>query len=149
MKAAGILLLATVSFAAAAAPQPNIYYSAAPWDEAAYALTIPLSPSAQAAEPVLNINIWDNPEFLKGRTIRFSGKEDPGGGPDKGLGRASYQAVANKSLPENLAGSITFDVLLKGKPVSGRYDLKALDGKRRFRGRFRAVWGNEPPKAIR
>ena len=38
-----------------------------------------------------------------------------------------------------------FDVLQKDKPVSGTYDLVTVDGKRAFKGSFRAKWGNTLP----
>ena len=82
-----------------------------------------------AERPVLRVNIWDNPEFAQPTTLRFSGKENAGGGPDRGSGRVSYQAVLDKSLPQPLAGTLTFDVLQKDKHVGGSYDLATLDGK--------------------
>ncbi len=127
----------------------TIYYSAAPWDGAAYAIEIPLERTNDAALPTIRINIWGNPEFPESKTINFSGKEDAGGGPGKGDGRASYQAVLNKSWPENLAGSITFKSLQKDRPVSATYEFATLDGKKKFKGNFQAVWGNQPMRIVR
>jgi hypothetical protein len=126
-----------------------IYFSFAPWDGAAYAIEIPLENADYAVHPIIRINIWGYPEFSEPKTISFSGKEDPGGGPSKGYGRAMFQADLNKSMPENLMGSISFQTLQNGHPVSGIYEFTTLDGKRKFKGSFRAEWGNNPPKLIR
>src|SRR5436305_1654400 len=82
-----------------------------------------------------------NPEFAAVTTIRCSGKENSSGGAGSGAGRASYQGVLNKSLPENMAGTITFTSLQKDRPVSATYELATLDGKKKYSGKFDAVWG--------
>ena len=140
---------AASALAADIARTATIFYSAAPWDGAAYAMNIPLDAAIGAERPVLRVNIWGNPEFAQPTTLRFSGKENAGGGPDRGGGRVSYQAVLDKSWPQPLAGTLTFDVLQKDKPVRGSYDLATLDGKRSFKGSFSATWGNAPMRMIR
>jgi hypothetical protein len=129
--------------------QAIIYFSFAPWDGAAYAIEIPLEHADDAVQPVIRINIWGYPEFPEPKTINFSGKEDPGGGPLRGDGRALFQADLNKSMPERLEGSVSFKTLQNGHPVSGSYEFATLDGKRKFKGCFQAAWGNKPPKVIR
>ncbi len=52
-------------------------------------------------------------------------------------------------MPERLAGSVSFKALKNDSPVSGSYEFATLDGKRTFKGRFQAVWGNKPEKVIR
>jgi hypothetical protein len=126
-----------------------IYYSAAPWDGAAYDIEIPLERTSDAPQPFIRINIWGNPESQGPITFHFSGKEDPGGGPSRGSGRASFQAILNKSWPEPLAGSVSFQTLRKDHPVPGTYELATLDGKRKFKGNFQAAWGNKPAPVIR
>lgn len=126
----------------------TIYFSAAPWDGAAYDIEIPLEKTKDAPEPVIRVNIWGNPEYLKPETVLFTGKEDAGGGEGKGSGRASYQTILNKSWPEPLSGTVVFKILRKGRPVSAVYDLKTAKG-RKFKGRFQAAWGNEAPLRIR
>ncbi len=126
-----------------------IYFSAAPWDGAAYDIEIPLEHTKDAPRPFIRINIWGNPEFLEPKTFYFSGKEDAGGGSSRGSGRASFQAVLNKSWPEKLTGSVSFKTLRKDHPVSGIYELATLDGKKKFKGNFQAVWGNKPLQVIR
>jgi hypothetical protein len=129
--------------------QATIYFSFAPWDGAAYDIEIPREKVDDAAQPNIRINIWGYPEFSGPKTIYFSGWEDGGGGPLRGDGRALFQAVLNKSIPERLVGSVSFKALKNDSPVSGNYELATLDGKRKFKGSFRAVWGNKPPKVIR
>ena len=135
--------------AAAPVNAATIFFSSAPWDGAAYDLEIPLQRVGDAAEPYLRISIWGFPEFPDPKTIHFTGKEDAGGGPSKGEGRALFQSILDKSMPESLAGTVTFKTLKKDSPVSGSYELATLDGKRVFRGSFQAAWGNRPPKVIR
>ncbi len=127
----------------------TIYFSAAPWDGAAYDIEIPLEHTKDASQPFIRIIIWGNPEFPEPTTFYFSGKEDPGGGPFRGSGRASFQTILNKSWPENLAGSVSFKALQRDYPVSGVYELATLDGKKKFKGNFQAAWGNKPLQVIR
>jgi hypothetical protein len=129
--------------------QATIYFSSAPWDGAAYDIEIPLERVDDAAQPYIRIYIWGYPEFQEAKTIHFSGKEDPGGGPSRGDGRALFQARLNKSMPERLAGSVSFKTLTNDSLVSGSYEFATLDGQRTFKGRFQAAWGNKPEKVIR
>jgi hypothetical protein len=129
--------------------QATIYFSFAPWDGAAYDIEIPLEHADDVAQPNIRINIWNYPEFPKPKTIHFSGKEDDGGGPSMGDGRALFQANLNKSMPESLVGSVSFKTLQSDSPVSGSYEFATLDGKRKFKGSFQAAWGNKPAKVIR
>ena len=127
----------------------TIYFSFAPWDGAAYDIEIPLEHADDGAQPFIRINIWGYPEFPKPKSIHFSGKEDAGGGPSRGDGRALFQSNLNRSIPETLVGSVSFKVLQHDCPVSGSYEFATLDGKRKFKGGFQATWGNKPPKVIR
>jgi hypothetical protein len=143
-------LLAEEALILSATAQAKIYYSAAPWDGAAYAIEIPLQAVGKdSAQGHLRINLWGNPEFSEITAYSFSGREDPGGGPDKGTGRASYQAVLNKSQPLALKGFIEFGSIQKGKPVIGIFVLTSQDDKRQFSGKFEAVWANKPVATIR
>jgi hypothetical protein len=131
------------------ANQAIIYYSSAPWDGAAYEIEIPLEHADDAVRPIIRVNIWGYPKFPEPKTIHFSGKEDAGGGPSMGDGRALFQANPNKTTPEQLAGSIWFKTLQDGQTVSGSYEFATLDGRRSFKGSFRAAWGNRPERVIR
>jgi len=129
--------------------QAVIYFSFAPWDGAAYDIEIPLEHADDAVQPVIRISIWGYPQFPDPKTIHFSGKEDAGGGPSRGDGRALFQANLNKTMPERLVGSVSFETLQNDHPVSGSYEFATLDGKRKFKGSFQAAWGNKPAKVIR
>jgi len=129
--------------------QAIIYFSFAPWDGAAYDIEIPLEHADDAVQPIIRINIWGYPQFPETKTIHFSGKEDAGGGPSRGDGRALFQANLNKTMPERLVGSVSFETLQNDHPVSGSYEFATLDGKRKFKGSFQAAWGNKPAKVIR
>jgi len=129
--------------------QAIIYFSIAPWDDAAYDIEIPLERKDDAVQPIIRINIWGYPQFSEPKIIHFSGKEDAGGGPSRGDGRALFQANLNKTTPEPLIGSVSLRNLKNDRPVSGRYEFSTLDGKRKFKGSFQAAWGNSSAKVIR
>ena len=145
----GSQLKASDAPAAGSADQATIYYSSAPWDGAAYDLEIPLEHADEGAQPVIRIDIWGYPRFPEPRTLHFSGREDAGGGPSMGDGRAEFQARLNKTMPERLMGTVSFKSLQNDQPVSGNYEFATLDGRKRFKGNFQAVWGNKPDKVIR
>lgn len=139
---AAIALTAAAATAKIDATPAIINLSEAPWDGASYSLQIPLPKSDEAAAPVLRVDLWDRPEFSKKTVVRFTGKEDPGGGPGRGAGRVAYQAVLNQTFPERASGVITFKSLKRGTPVEGSYDLVTVKG-RKFMGKFVAAWGPE------
>jgi hypothetical protein len=147
----GLLIALLYSPIAAGETRPSdpvnnaaIYYSAAPWDGSAYEIRIPFEKTQDAVNPCIRVHIWGNPEFAKPRTIYFSGKEDAGGGPGKGDGRASFQTVLDHSWPEEMKGSISFRSLKRDRPVAATYELTTLKKGRKFKGSFRAAWGNKP-----
>ena len=120
-----------------------IKYSAAPWDDAAYEILIPLPKTAQDSHPFIIIDIWGNPEYQSAKTLHFS-KE----GSRKDGGRADFQAILNKSMPVTLTGSVSFRALKKEHPVVGSFQFVAPDGKT-FKAGFEAAWGNKPLPYIR
>lgn len=140
------LTLSVCAFAAEKRLAAKIFYSAAPWDEAAYDLKIPLT--ADPAGAAVSVSLWGNPRHDRKTTYSFSGHEDPGGGPAKGKGRAYYQDLVNKSMPEPLQGRLQFDTLLPGKPVTGSFRLRTMDREKTFTGRFEAAWANAPMRSI-
>ena len=146
---AGSPVRAAEAPAAEPASKATIFYSYAPWDGAAYDIEIPLQPADDGTQPNIRINLWGNPQFPEPTTVHFSGMEDAGGGPKKGDGVAHFQSNLNKSMPERLAGTVCFHNLKNDSPVSGSYEFATLDGRRTFKGRFQAAWGNQPPKVIR
>ena len=120
-----------------------INYSAAPWDDAAYEILIPMTNISGSPNPFIIIYIWGNPEFQKPKSLQFS----RGGDPKEG-GRASFQPILNKSLPITLTGTVVFRALQKGHPVFGTFEFVGPDG-RTFKASFEATWGNKPLPYIR
>ena len=138
--------IAIVFGAAQGEPAPIkavVNYSAAPWDDAAYEILIPISTLAGGADPFIRIDIWGNPEFQEARSYHFSK-----GDSRKDGGRAVFQVVLNKSSPVTLTGTVSFRALQKGHPVSGSFEFAAPDGKT-FKATFEATWGNKPLPYIR
>jgi hypothetical protein len=120
-----------------------INYSAAPWDEAAYEILVPMPKIAEASDPYVRIDIWGNPEFTKPTSLRFSKREDRKDG-----GRAAFQLILNKSMPIPLTGIVTFKALQKRQPVFGKFEFTGSDG-RILAASFEATWGNKPLPYIR
>ena len=120
-----------------------INYSAAPWDDSAYEILIPVPRIAEGSDPFIRIDIWGNPEFQKAKSFHFS-KE----GNLKDGGRAVFQPILNKSLPVTLTGTVSFRALQKGQPVSGSFEFADPDG-RMLKTSFEATWGNKPFPYIR
>jgi hypothetical protein len=120
-----------------------INYSAAPWDDAAYEIIVPIKKIPASSNPVIRIDIWGNPEFQEAKSFRFS-KE----GSQKEGGRASFQPVLNQSLPMELTGTVSFKALKKGYPVFDALEFVSSDG-RMFNGSFKANWGNKQLPYIR
>jgi hypothetical protein len=120
-----------------------ITYSAAPWDESAYEILIPVPNIAEGSNPFIRIDIWGNPEFQGAKSFHFS-KE----GNRKDGGRAAFQPILNKSLPVTLTGTVSFRALRKGHPVFGSFAFADPNG-RTFKASFEATWGNKPLPYIR
>jgi hypothetical protein len=137
-----------VSFAGQSAIGGTIDVSSAPWDGAAYALILSLEP-LDPPKSVLRIDLWGHPASAGPLTVKFTGHEDPGGGPGRGEGRVSFQEILNKSSPVPLSGRVVFDRLEEGKPVTGHYELNTLDQSRGFKGFFRLRWGSATGRADR
>ena len=142
----GFIPVAIVSAAAQGEPAPIkavINYSAAPWDDAAYEILIPVPKLAKGSDPFIRIDIWGNPESQEAKSYHFSKK-----GSRKEGGRAVFQVALNKSSPVTLTGTLSFRALQKGHPVSGSFEFAAPDGKT-FKVTFEATWGNKPLPYIR
>jgi hypothetical protein len=120
-----------------------INYSAAPWDDVAYEILIPMTNLSGSPNQFIRIDIWGNPEFQKPKSLQFSKEGDLKEG-----GRASFQPALNKSLPITLTGTVFFRALQKGHPVFGTFEFVGPDG-RTFKGSFQATWGNKPLPYIR
>jgi hypothetical protein len=120
-----------------------IKYSAAPWDDSAYEILIPVPKIAEGSDPFIRIDIWGNPEFQKAKSFHFSNE-----GNHKDGGRAVFQSILNKSSPITLTGTVSFRALQKGQPVFGSFEFADPDG-RTLKASFEATWGNKPLPYIR
>jgi hypothetical protein len=134
---AGSQIKAADTPAAGPVDQAIIYFSYAPWDGAAYDIEIPLQhrmmPSNLHPHKHMGLSSvsWSRRPFI------FRGRKMLGEDPQRGDGRALFQANLNKSMPEWLEGSVSFKTLRGDHPVSGTYEFATLDGKGSLRAVFR------------
>ena len=118
---------------------PRISYTFAPWDGPAYELFLPLGQATSTGRPYIRVDIWGNPVFAKETTLALTGRIDP-----SGSGRASYHLGQDGAAPRVLTGTVRFDALQRGMPVSGDFNLLSADGQS-YTGKFTAEWGNKSP----
>lgn len=105
----------------------RIARACAPWDGAAFSVSVPLREGADAtALPALRVRVWSPPRFEHARTVVF------GDGDDR-TGVAQYAESEDRAMP--LTGEATFRQAADGG-IEGTLRLKAADG-RRFERRFR------------
>lgn len=97
----------------------------APWDGAAFTVSIPLNGL------VMDISVYQSPDIRFPITFSF---------PDQTTGRA--MTILQVGLPEELSGSVTFQRVEQRSPVEGKFDLVTNTGQQ-YKGRFIAEWGNE------
>jgi len=99
----------------------------APWDGAAFTVTIPLDKGS------LQISIYRSPELRLPATFTF---------PDETLMEGSASLLLPIAMPEPLNGRVSFLRVEHGIPVEGAFDLVTQSG-REFKGKFQAEWGNQ------
>jgi hypothetical protein len=99
----------------------------APWDGAAFTMSIPLD------KETITISIYQPPNIQ--RFVRFSF-------PDETLREGHALLVLPVDVPETLTGQVSFQRVEQGVPVDGQFDL-STEGGRHFKGTFLADWGNE------
>jgi hypothetical protein len=97
----------------------------APWDGAAFTLSIPFDTGRLA-----RISIYQAPDIQRRVTFSFP---DPTGH----VGSAFYHPEFGEDAA--LGGTVTFESVQKGVPVQGKFDLLSTAGLR-LRGRFDATW---------
>lgn len=137
-----ILILAVVALVLGAAwytyPRPGqapdvpaqalpatIQNDCAPWDGAAFSVSIPL----QGGDS-LSISIWQAPDLAGPKTFAF---------PD-GTGQVGNASLMRASgFPDELSGSVSFPSVKAGEPVQGTFDLTTQTGQH-FSGTFQAEW---------
>jgi len=108
----------------------DIARACAPWDGAAFSVSVPLREGADpAALPALRVMVWSPPRFERERTVVFADGDDR-------TGVAQYAESEDRATP--LTGEATFRQTADGG-LEGTLRLKAADGRRferRFRGRL-------------
>ena len=133
--AIGLLLLGVAVFIFSTQDQePAQTFSAtinrdcAPWDGSAFTVSIPMSAGA-----VIDISIWQSPDIKFSKTFSF---------PDNTgqVGNVSIRSASGEY--EQLSGTVFFQRVDEGSPVSGRFEL-ATEAGQRFEGQFEAGWENQ------
>ena len=99
----------------------------APWDGAAFTVSIPVE------ESVLDISIFQSPAI--GYPADFSLDEESMDTGDAFL-------LPSAGSPEQLTGKVHFEPVEEGMPVEGEYHFTTQSGEP-LTGRFKAHWGNE------
>jgi hypothetical protein len=100
----------------------------APWDGAAFTITVPMSDSA-----ILDISIWQSPDIR--RPISFSFPDET-------------QQIGNTSLlpqfgePDQLTGQVWLNNVSEGMPVEGRFSLTSESGAQ-LEAKFVAQWDDQ------
>jgi hypothetical protein len=99
----------------------------APWDGAAFTVSIPMDNGA-----IINISIWHAPDIKRPATFSF---------PDitGQVGNAAYLSPSGEN--EQLSGKISFQRVGDGNPVEGEFRFTSQRGEQ-FNGKFKAEWGN-------
>jgi hypothetical protein len=127
------LVLACAACGAAPPTRPEavatarIARSCAPWDGAAFTVSVPAADGASTA--ALQLSVWSSPQFDGERKVVFAEGDDR-------TGVAMYAETADHAVP--LTGEATFRQAADGS-IEGTLHLKAADGRRferRFRGRL-------------
>ena len=133
--AIGLLLIGIVLFAFSTRDQKTaqilpaaIKRNCAPWDGAAFTVTIPLDNG-----DVIDVSIWQSPDIKYPVTFSF---------PDQSgkIGNAVHRSATDEY--EMLSGMVSFQRVEEGQPVEGKFELVSETGKQ-FKGRFKADWGNQ------
>lgn len=105
----------------------HIARTCAPWDGAAFSVSVPLREGADpGALPALRVMVWSPPRFEHARTVVFADG-------DNRTGVAQYAESEERATP--LTGEATFRQAADGG-IEGTLRLIAADG-RRFERRFR------------
>ena len=106
----------------------TIQHDCAPWDGAAFTVSIPL-PGGDA----LSISIWQAPELSSPKTFSF---------PDNTGQVGNASLMHSGGAAEQLSGKVFFSSIKEGSPVEGRLELSTDNGQR-FAEKFRAEWDDQ------
>lgn len=105
-----------------------INHDCAPWDGSAFTVSIPWKDAA-----TINISIYESPDIRLPATFTF---------PDETMKVGNALLLRPIDTPEQLNGKVFFARVETGKMVEGRFDLIS-ERDEKFRGMFRAEWGNQ------
>jgi hypothetical protein len=100
----------------------------APWDAAAFTVSIPLSDGA-----TIHISIYRSPDLKLPASFSF---------PDETMREGNAWLLPPVGLPEQLAGSVSFQRVDEAMPVEGGFQFSSEAGAQ-FEGRFVAEWGHQ------
>jgi hypothetical protein len=106
----------------------TIRYDCAPWDGAAFTVSIPLD------EGVIDISIYQSPGLFLPERFLF---------PDTTGRIGNALLLLSAGVPEELSGEVSFQSVAQENPVEGEFDLRTETGGQ-FRGKFVAEWDNHP-----
>lgn len=99
----------------------------APWDGAAFTVSIPLE------DETIRVSIYQPPDIQQSTRFSF---------PDETMSEGHALLLQPVDVTETLAGKVSFQQVEQGLPVQGQFDLSTEAG-RNFKGAFVAEWGNE------
>jgi len=100
----------------------------APWDGAAFTVSIPYDSGS-----VINISIWQSPDIKL--PVTFSFPDETGQ-----VGNAAYLLPSGEY--EQLSGKVLFHRVDEEMPVEGDFTFTSERGEQ-FKGKFKANWGDE------
>ncbi|MGB7563382.1 MAG: hypothetical protein WBM08_01380 [Prochlorococcaceae cyanobacterium] len=113
-----------------ATPLPaQIFHDCAPWDGAAFMVSVPMPARANRPPSVLSISIWKGPNLAEPSQFNFPA--------DARIGSVTLQP--RPGLDGLVRGRISFRSVLPSQPVLGNFDLVSPKGEV-VQGHFRATW---------
>lgn len=107
----------------------QIWNDCAPWDGAAFTVTVPLPARAGRPPSTLFISIWKGPNLPDPSQFNFP--------TDAKIGATRLEP--RPGLDGLLKGRVSLQSVLPSQPVLGSFELMSLTGEA-VRGRFRATW---------
>lgn len=114
-----------------AAPQvfpATIRRDCAPWDGAAFTLSIPFQDGT-----LIDVSIWQSPDLVLPKRFFF---------PDETMQVGNAILIHPAGLSEPLTGQVFFQRVEKGSPVEGWFRFTSQEGGQ-FEGRFHAEWDDQ------
>jgi hypothetical protein len=94
----------------------------APWDGPAFVVSIPTGFGS-----MIQVSIWQSPRIMLPASFSFPGEH------------GNAMVYPKLGSPEQLSGSVTFQRVEQGLPITGEFNLRASGG-RQFQGAFKALW---------